>query len=224
MIDTLDFEKLDGLVPAVVQHAQTGEVLMVGFMNRDAVAATLRDRTVTFWSRTRQTLWKKGETSGHTLEVVDVTADCNHDALLIRAQPHGPTCHTGDRTCFSGAPAASSATIGRLEEIVLERRARMPEGSYTTTLFREGTTRIAQKVGEEAVETVLAAIQRDNAGLTSEATDLLYHLTVLLVDRGLRWDDIARELQRRMPSASDGGRNTQAPHASRSRSRHVRGL
>ena len=197
MIETLRFDKLQGLLPAVVQDAGSGEVLMVGFMNREAVEATLRDGFVTFWSRARQALWRKGETSGHTLKVVEVTPDCDHDTLLIRARADGPTCHTGSRTCFPDAPANPWSTLAALEDTVRARQAAMPEGSYTTTLFMDGTGRIAQKVGEEAVEVVVAAVQGDRKALTGEAADLVYHLTVLLTDRGLSWGEVLNELKGR---------------------------
>ncbi|MCU0453414.1 MAG: bifunctional phosphoribosyl-AMP cyclohydrolase/phosphoribosyl-ATP diphosphatase HisIE [Bacteroidetes bacterium] len=197
MIDTLRYDKLNGLVPAVVQDADSGEVLMVGFMDRAAVEATLRDGLVTFWSRSRRTLWRKGETSGHTLAVVDVTPDCDRDTLLVRARPSGPTCHTGARSCFTEAPAHLWSVFAELERTVRDRRSSMPEGSYTTSLFNAGTGRIAQKVGEEAVETVVAAVQGDTKALANEAADLIYHLTVLLADRGSTWNDVVGELRKR---------------------------
>lgn len=201
MIDSLQFDKLQGILPAVVQDADSGDVLMVGFMNRHAVEATLRDGLVTFWSRRRQMLWRKGETTGHTLAVVDVTPDCDRDTLLVRARPNGPTCHTGDRTCFPDAPAPSWTMLAELERTVHERRASLPEGSYTTTLFKAGTGRIAQKVGEEAVETVVAAMQGDRSALIGEAADLLYHLTVLLAERNCSWGDVLSELRGRRSDA-----------------------
>jgi phosphoribosyl-ATP pyrophosphohydrolase/phosphoribosyl-AMP cyclohydrolase len=197
MIESLRFDKLDGLVPAVVQDVGSGEVLMVGFMNREAVEATLRDGLVTFWSRSRKALWKKGETSGNTLSVVDLTPDCDGDTLLVRARPNGPTCHTGARTCFADAAEPLWTVPASLERTVRDRRASMPEGSYTTALFTTGRGRIAQKVGEEAVETVVAALQGDAKAVTSEAADLLYHMTVLLVDQGLSWNEVHEELRKR---------------------------
>jgi phosphoribosyl-ATP pyrophosphohydrolase/phosphoribosyl-AMP cyclohydrolase len=198
MIDTLKFGTADGLIPAVVQDAGSGEVLMVGFMNREAVEATLRDGLVTFWSRSRKTLWRKGETSGHTLALVDLTPDCDRDTLLVRARPNGPTCHTGARTCFSEAPNPEWAMLSSLEQTVRERRSSMPDGSYTTSLFKAGRSRIAQKVGEEAIETVVAAMEGRPEAVVSEAADLLYHLTVLLVDQGLSWDEVYRRLGSRV--------------------------
>lgn len=197
MIDSLKFDKLNGLVPAVVQDERSGDVLMVGFMNREAVEATLRDGLVTFWSRSRNALWRKGETSGHTLSLIDVTPDCDGDTLLVRARPNGPTCHTGARTCFGETVATSWSILSALEQMVDARKRTLPEGSYTTTLFKAGTGRIAQKVGEEAVETVVAAMQGDAAALTNEAADLVYHVTVLLADRGVSWNDVLDELRKR---------------------------
>lgn len=197
MIDTLRYDKLDGLVPAVVQDADSGEVLMVGFMDRAAIEATLREGLATFWSRSRRTLWRKGETSGHTLAVVDVTPDCDRDSLLVRVRPHGPTCHTGARSCFTEAPAQPWSLLAELERTIRDRRSSMPDGSYTASLFKAGTGRISQKVGEEAVETVVAAMQGDARGLSSESADLIYHMTVLLIDRDLSWKDVFEELRKR---------------------------
>jgi len=197
-VGALDFSKLDGILPAVVQDDTTGEVLMVGFMNREAVEKTLHDRKATFWSRTKKRLWQKGETSGHELQVVHVTADCDNDSLLIRAIPAGPTCHTGSRSCFGVETSPSLPVMHLLEDIVRKRRIERPQGSYTTKLFDEGTPRIAQKVGEEGVETVIAALQGDNDSLRRETADLVYHLTVLLAERGLGWKDVERELEGRM--------------------------
>lgn len=197
MIESLRFDKLDGLIPAVVQDAGSGDVVMVGFMNREAVEATLRDRLVTFWSRSRKTLWRKGETSGHTLSLIELTPDCDGDTLLVRARPNGPTCHTGARTCFANAAEPSWTVPASLERTIRDRRSSMPEGSYTTSLFKAGRGRIAQKVGEEAIETVVAAMQGDAGAVTNEAADLLYHVTVLLVDQGLSWNDVHEELRKR---------------------------
>lgn len=197
MIDSLRFDKLDGLIPAVVQDAGSGDVLMVGFMDRDAVEATLRDGLVTFWSRSRKALWKKGETSGNTLSLVELTPDCDGDTVLVRVRPNGPTCHTGARTCFAAAAEPAWSVPASLERTIRDRRSAMPEGSYTTTLFKAGRGRIAQKVGEEAVETVVAAMQGDARAVTSEAADLLYHLTVLLVEQGLSWNEVHEELRKR---------------------------
>jgi phosphoribosyl-ATP pyrophosphohydrolase/phosphoribosyl-AMP cyclohydrolase len=199
MIDELDFEKLNGLIPAVIQDESTGQVLMVGFMNREAVARTLADRQVTFWSRTRNRLWRKGETSGNTLEVCSVQMDCDRDALLVRARPAGPVCHTGGYTCFGeGRAEGRESTLATLERIIRQRAQNPPPGSYTAKLLQQGTARIAQKVGEEAVETVVAALQQDATALKEEAADLLYHLLVLLKDRDLGLSDVTGVLEKRM--------------------------
>lgn len=184
---TIAFDARDGLVPAIVQHADTGDVLMLGYMNTAALSATLERGRVVFWSRSRQRLWEKGETSGHTLDLVDVQADCDQDTLLVLARPRGPACHTGARTCFGEASptgAGRLAFLVELERVIGERMAERPEGSYTARLHAGGPKRIAQKVGEEGVETALAAVAGDVAELNSEAADLLYHLSVLLYARG----------------------------------------
>ena len=199
MIDKLNFAKLNGLVPAIIQDAATRQVLMVGFMNREAVEKTIQERTVTFWSRTKGRLWQKGETSGNTLAVSSMQIDCDGDALLVRAIPAGPICHTGSFTCFGEEKSAGAdAVLEGLEEIIRERREQMSSESYTAKLFRKGTPRIAQKVGEEAVETVVAAMQKDREGLKEEAADLLYHLLVLLRDQGLNLSDVTTVLKKRM--------------------------
>lgn len=211
MIDKLNFAKLNGLVPAIVQDVVTRQVLMVGFMNREAVERTLRDRRVTFWSRTKGRLWQKGETSGNFLEVSSVQMDCDSDALLIRAIPAGPVCHTGSYTCFNEARASEAESVLEgLESIIGERRQQKSAESYTARLFHEGTPRIAQKVGEEAVETIVAALQNDQASLKEESADLLYHLLVLLQDRGLRLADVSAVLKRRMIKPPKDGEAPQA--------------
>ncbi|MBI3789102.1 MAG: bifunctional phosphoribosyl-AMP cyclohydrolase/phosphoribosyl-ATP diphosphatase HisIE [Ignavibacteriales bacterium] len=199
LIDKLNFSKLGGLIPAIIQDANSLQVLMVGFMNRDAVEKTLAERKTIFWSRTKQRLWQKGETSGNTLEVLSVETDCDNDALLIKAIPLGPVCHTGTYTCFGEQSSKSSGDVfGQLEKIVRNRQEQMPEQSYTAKLFQEGTSRIAQKVGEEAVEVVVAAMQNDATALKAESADLLYHLIVLLREKGLSLNDVAEELRVRM--------------------------
>lgn len=199
IIDKLNFSKLGGLIPAIIQDANTQQVLMVGFMNRDAVEKTLTERKTIFWSRTKQRLWQKGETSGNMLEVVSVETDCDSDALLIKAIPRGPVCHTGTYTCFGEQSSKSSGDVfGQLEGIVRSRQEQMPEQSYTAKLFQAGTPRIAQKVGEEAVEIVVAAMQNDAIALKAESADLLYHLIVLLREKGLSLNDVAEELRGRM--------------------------
>lgn len=193
MIDSekLDWAKQDGLLPVVVQDAQTLRVVMLGWMSREALHATLRSGRVTFYSRSRQSLWMKGESSGHVLELVSIETDCDADALLVRANPHGPTCHLGRKSCF---PAAPGNELAELDTVIAERVRDRPVGSYTTQLLDGGVRRIAQKVGEEGVETALAAVSEDGAALLGEAADLLYHLLVLLRARGLGLPDVMRTL------------------------------
>lgn len=199
----LDWPKGDGLVPAIVQHCVTGEVLMLGYMNTEALAATRASGFVTFWSRSKRRLWKKGETSGDVLAVKSIRADCDRDALLIQAEPHGATCHLGTSSCFGDAVRPLLAFLGELDALIARRASKRPQGSYTTTLFEAGTRRIAQKVGEEGVETALAAVAQDDAALIEEAADLVYHLLVLMHARGLSLADVAAALaQRHAPSAS----------------------
>jgi phosphoribosyl-ATP pyrophosphohydrolase/phosphoribosyl-AMP cyclohydrolase len=197
--DKLNFDKLNGLVPAVVQDSQTRQVLMVGFMNQEAMEKTLADKKVTFWSRTKKRLWQKGETSGNYLEFVSIQTDCDNDSVLIKAIPHGPVCHTNQFTCFGEDEIEDvGSVLCKLEEIIRERQRTMPEGSYTSKLFKDGTPRIAQKVGEEGVEVAIAAVLGDKKGFVEESADLMYHLLVLLRQQGLSLTDIAKELQKRM--------------------------
>lgn len=199
-ISTLDFAKGDGLIPAIVQHAETGAVLMLGYMTPDALRETLERRRVVFFSRSKQRLWEKGETSGHTLDVVEVSADCDHDALLITALPHGPVCHTGSRTCFGDeahSAAERLAFIGALEGVIEQRIAARPDGSYTARLFAQGPKRIAQKVGEEGLEVALAAVTESDDKVISESADLLFHLLVLLKSRGVKLERVVGELASR---------------------------
>jgi phosphoribosyl-ATP pyrophosphohydrolase/phosphoribosyl-AMP cyclohydrolase len=206
MTDKLNFAKLNGLVPAIIQDITTNQVLMVGFMNREAVERTMKEKMVTFWSRTKGRLWQKGETSGNTLAVSSMQIDCDGDALLVRAIPAGPVCHTGSFTCFGEDKSrGADAALEGLEEIIRERRGQMSSESYTARLFEKGTPRIAQKVGEEAVETVVAAMQHDSGALKEEAADLMYHLLVLLQDQGLKLSDVTEVLKRRMkpPAAAE---------------------
>lgn len=195
-IDHLAWDKMDGLLPATVQDADTGQMLMLGYMNRAALDATRASGFVTFWSRSRQALWQKGETSGNRLALVGIHADCDADALLVRARPHGPTCHRGTDSCFA-TEVDGPAWLARLARIVADRAAADPEQSYTARLLGEGVGRIAQKIGEEGVEVALAAVSQDDASLTGEMADLLYHLTVLMQARGLSWDDVVRKLKER---------------------------
>lgn len=192
--DTLDWDKSGGLLPAIVQDADTLRVLMLGYMDRAALEATLAGKKVTFFSRSKQRLWTKGETSGHVLDLVEVRHDCDSDALLVTARPRGDTCHLQRPSCFDQAP---SSFLAELDLLVEERAADMPEGSYTAKLLKAGTRRVAQKVGEEGVETALAAVAQDDAALLGEAADLLYHLTVLLRSRGLALADAVDVLSRR---------------------------
>lgn len=192
----LDWVKTDGMMPAIVQHAVSGEVLMHGYMNQEALAKTLEIGKVTLWSRTKQRLWTKGETSENFLNVVSITPDCNNDTLLILANPIGPTCHLGTSSCFS--PAAPDWTfLYQLEQLLAERKHADPKSSYTASLYASGTKRIAQKVGEEGVETALAATVNDRHELTNEASDLIYHLLVLLQDQDLNLSTIINNLRER---------------------------
>ena len=191
----IDFEKSGGLVPAIIQDATTRQVLMLGYMNREAWEKTRELGKVTFYSRTRQRLWTKGEESGHYLEVVDVKVDCDADTLLIQAHPHGPTCHTGTDTCWGEDNTANPLLfLTELQDFINKRHEEMPEGSYTTSLFRDGLNRIAQKVGEEALETVIEAVNGSDDRLLYEASDMFYHLIVLLTAKGLRIEQVAEEL------------------------------
>ena len=195
---TIDFEKMGGLVPAIIQDAVTRKVLMLGFMNEEAYQKTLDTKHVTFWSRSRNTLWTKGETSGNFLNLVDIKIDCDNDTLLVQANPDGPTCHTGTDTCWGEENDANPLLfLSELQDFINKRKEEMPEGSYTTSLFNKGINKIAQKVGEEALETVIEATNGTNDHLVYEASDLLYHLLVMLTEKGLRIEDVAAELQKR---------------------------
>ncbi|NDK37595.1 bifunctional phosphoribosyl-AMP cyclohydrolase/phosphoribosyl-ATP diphosphatase HisIE [Pseudoxanthomonas gei] len=192
--DSLDWVKGNGLLPVVVQDAGNLRVLMLGYMNAEALAATRSSGFVTFYSRSKQRLWKKGESSGHVLEVVSIQADCDNDTLLVLARPHGPTCHLQRASCFPDAPANFLAD---LDALVAQRERERPPGSYTTTLFEDGIRRIAQKVGEEGVETALAGVVQDDAALLGESADLVFHLLVLLRARGLSLGEMTQVLQQR---------------------------
>ncbi len=194
----IDFNKMDGLVPAIIQDAKTKNVLMLGFMNEEAYKKTIETKKVTFWSRTRKCLWTKGETSGNFLNLVDMKVDCDNDTLLVQVNPIGPTCHKGTDTCWAEENTYNPINfLTELQDFINQRKEDMPEGSYTTALFKKGTNRIAQKVGEEALETVIEAVKGDNEKLVYEASDILYHLIVLLADKGLRIEDVAAELLKR---------------------------
>lgn len=195
---TPDFSKLNGLVPAIIQDNTTLKVLMLGFMNEEAWRMTEESGRVTFFSRSRNRLWTKGEESGNFLEVAEILSDCDNDTLLIKVNPTGPVCHTGADTCWDETNEESDLLfLEYLQDLVDERKKTMPEGSYTTSLFREGTRRIAQKVGEEAVETILGAVSGDDDNFIYEGADLLYHLIVLLSQKGYRIEDLAAELKKR---------------------------
>lgn len=194
---SIDFDKMDGLVPAIIQDADTAKVLMLGFMNREAYDKTMETGKVTFYSRTHKRLWTKGEESGNFLHVVSVKADCDRDTLLIQVHPVGPVCHTGTDTCWGEKNEQPVMFLKELQDFINVRHTEMPEGSYTTSLFRSGVNKMAQKVGEEAVETVIEACNGTDDRLIYESADLLYHLIVLLTSKGYSIEDIARELKER---------------------------
>jgi phosphoribosyl-ATP pyrophosphohydrolase/phosphoribosyl-AMP cyclohydrolase len=193
----LDFEKMGGLIPAIVQDAQTNVVLMLGFMNEEAYNQTVETKKVTFYSRTKQRLWTKGETSGHFLHVEKMLVDCDNDTLLVKANPAGPACHTGADTCFGEENENGIYFLQYLQDFITKRYREKPEGSYTTSLFEKGVNRMAQKVGEEAVETVIEATNGTGDRLIYEASDLMYHLIVLLTSKGFSISDIVKELKKR---------------------------
>jgi phosphoribosyl-ATP pyrophosphohydrolase/phosphoribosyl-AMP cyclohydrolase len=193
----LDWNKGDGLLPAIVQHWLTGEVLMLGYMNAEALEATQRIGQVTFYSRSKTRLWTKGESSGHVLTLKSVRMDCDADTLLLQAAPQGPTCHKGTRSCFGDEVRPPLGFLAELDALIAQRHAQRPAGSYTTKLFEGGIRRMAQKVGEEGVETALAAVAQDDEALLGEAADLIYHLTVTLRARGLGLSDVSAVLAQR---------------------------
>lgn len=193
----IDFEKMGGLVPAIVQDNVTRRVLMLGFMNKEAYEKTLELGKVTFFSRTKNRLWTKGEESGNFLNVIEILNDCDNDTLLIKAHPTGPVCHTGADTCWNEENSADINFLSYLQDFIEKRYKEMPEGSYTTSLFKSGINRMAQKVGEEAVETVIEATNGTDDRLIYEASDMIYHLIVLLTSKGYRIEDLAKELVKR---------------------------
>lgn len=194
----IDFEKCGGLVPAIIQDADTKQVLMLGYMNREAYEQTLQKGLVTFWSRSRNCLWTKGETSGNVLHLISIKNDCDGDTLLVRVRPEGPTCHTGTDTCWGEENKPNPLTfLSELSDFIEKRHREMPEGSYTTSLFKDGLNRMAQKVGEEALELVIEATNGTNDRLLYEGSDMLYHLIVLLTSKGLRIEQMAEELVER---------------------------
>ena len=208
-LDTLDFAKGDGLLPVIVQHALSGAVLMLGYMNLEAARATLERRRLVFFSRSKGRLWEKGETSGHYLDLVSLQTDCDRDTLLATALPHGPACHLGTATCFGDAPQSQVQLLEFLPQLeqTIEQRARSADaGSYTARLLAAGPSRIAQKVGEEGVEVALAGVGQSDEKLVGEAADLVFHLMVLLHSRGQRLADVVRELQSRHEGGQTGSK------------------
>lgn len=195
--DAVDWAKGEGLVPAVIQHARTAEVLMLGYMNESALLQTRDTGLVCFYSRSKQRLWTKGESSGHVLRVQGIALDCDADTLLVQALPEGPTCHVGTTSCFGEQPGPSLSFLGRLDALIAGRFEHRPEGSYTTKLIGQGLHKMAQKVGEEGVETALAGVAQDDTALLGEAADLLFHLQVLLRARGLSLEPVLEVLKSR---------------------------
>lgn len=193
----LDFNKMNGLVPAIIQDAETAKVLMLGYMNQEAYDKTIKTGLVTFYSRTRQRLWTKGKESGNFLDVVSIKEDCDQDTLLIQVHPRGPVCHTGTDTCWGEVNNEPVMFLKELQQFIQKRHEEMPEGSYTTSLFQSGINKMAQKVGEETVETIIEATNGTNERLIYEGSDLLYHLIVMLTAKGLSIEDLARELEER---------------------------
>ena len=195
--ENLAWEKGNGLLPAIIQDVNTGQVLMLGYMNANSLAQTLETKKVTFYSRSKNRLWTKGETSGNWLDFVSAEMDCDADTILIQAHPHGPACHTGSQTCFNDHSASKTGFLDQLSALIALRHRTMPENSYTTSLFCDGTARIAQKVGEEGVELALARMKNDPEETKHEAADLLFHMMVLLEDAGLSFSDVVAVLRER---------------------------
>lgn len=194
----IDFDKMGGLVPAIIQDGVTKNVLMLGFMNEEAYQKTIDTKKVTFWSRTRNCLWTKGETSGNYLNLVDIRLDCDNDTLLVKVHPQGPTCHLGTDTCWGEDNSLNPILfLSELQNFIDKRHQEMPENSYTTSLFKKGINKMAQKVGEEATETIIEATNGTNEQLVYESSDLLYHLIVMLTAKGLSIEDVASELIKR---------------------------
>ncbi len=193
----MDFEKMNGLVPAIVQDAGSLKVLMLGFMNREAYEKTKKEERVTFFSRTKNRLWTKGEESGNFLNVTEILEDCDNDTVLIKANPVGPVCHTGADTCFSEVNDSGISFLRQLQDLVAQRKRDLPEGSYTTKLFNAGINKIAQKVGEEAVELVIESKDNNDDLFLNEAADLTYHFLVLLTEKGFDLADVVKILEQR---------------------------
>jgi phosphoribosyl-ATP pyrophosphohydrolase/phosphoribosyl-AMP cyclohydrolase len=201
-INALDFDKGNGLIPAIIQDVHTKQVLMLGYMNEEALHKTLKTDQVTFYSRSKQRLWTKGETSGNSLELVQLQPDCDNDAILVEVKAHGPTCHTGNTSCFyreSYQPAEDSGYgfLAELEQLLYQRKSELPEGSYTAKMFQKGDNKVAQKVGEEAVETVIAALNEQRSDFIYESSDLLFHLMMLLAQKEVKLSELVDELKSR---------------------------
>jgi len=197
-IEQINFDKLNGLVPAIAVDASTKDVLMLGFMNKESVEKTIETNLVTFFSRTHKTLWTKGETSGNFLHVVDIKLDCDNDALLVYTNPDGTTCHTGNYSCFNVDKSSSLEFLDQLFSLIKKRKSELPEGSYTSKLFKDGANRIIQKVGEEAIEVVIAAKNRDKHEIVNEVSDLVYHLFVMLAEQEIEFTEVVDNLHKRM--------------------------
>jgi phosphoribosyl-ATP pyrophosphohydrolase/phosphoribosyl-AMP cyclohydrolase len=196
-ISQIDFEKLNGLIPAIIMDNRNKKILMLGFMNKEALQKTLETEMVTFYSRTRKSLWIKGETSGNYLRLVEIIPDCDYDSLLISVIPDGPTCHTGKYSCFNLEENESLEFLNTLFNLIEERKAKLPENSYTTKLFKDGENRIIQKVGEEAIETIIAAKNKNKDEIINEVSDLIYHLFVMLVNQDIKLSDVLNTLMNR---------------------------
>ncbi|AFH48168.1 Phosphoribosyl-AMP cyclohydrolase [Ignavibacterium album JCM 16511] len=195
-ISTLNFSKLNGLIPAIIVDSETDKILMLGFMNEQALKKTIETNKVTFFSRTKSALWTKGETSGNFLFVKDIITDCDNDSIIVYATPQGPTCHTGNYSCF-GLEKNNLRFLGYLNDLIYQRKKALPEGSYTTELFKSGSDRIIQKVGEEATEVIIAAKNKSRREIIYESADLLFHLIVMLADNEINLTDIVDELKSR---------------------------
>ncbi len=196
-ISKLNFEKLNGLIPAIIVDNSNSQVLMLGFMNKESLEKTLETDLVTFYSRTKKALWTKGETSGNYLKLINILPDCDNDTLLVYAEPQGPTCHTGNYSCFNINNIKSLNFLNELFNLIKERKEKLPENSYTAKLFKEGANRIIQKVGEEAIETVIAAKNKDKNEIINETSDLIYHLFVMLAELDIDFSEIVDNLKKR---------------------------